>query len=70
MIAIIFLAVFLAGVVAGVMALLVLAIGREDRGDGLPAKAPNRMTAAARAVTGLRVCEPAALRSVASGRLG
>jgi len=60
------------GAMAGVLALVVLAIHREDR-DCLPGRAPTRATAAARHLMGLRVSGadvPAASKNAAAGTRG
>ena len=49
-------AALVTGALAGVLALVVLAIHREDRGR-LPGRAPTRATAAARHLMGLRVSD-------------
>jgi hypothetical protein len=46
-------ALFLAGVVAGVIAVVALAVRREDRGYTLPEDAPNLMSKTARRLNGV-----------------
>jgi hypothetical protein len=46
---------FLAGVLAGVLVIVRLAIGREEREGFFTSQAPTRATAAARSVAGLYV---------------
>ena len=49
---------FLAGALAGILVLVRLAVGREERDGSLTSQAPTRATAAARAVSGLHVRKP------------
>ncbi len=49
---------FLAGVIAGVLVLMRLAIGRERRDRRFSREAPTRLAAAARIVGGLHVTMP------------
>ena len=65
-------AALVTGALAGVLALVVLAVHREDRGR-LPGRAPTRATAAARHLMALRVSGadvPAASKSTAAGTRG
>ena len=46
-------ALFLGGVVAGVMIIVAVAVRGEDRGNSLPDKAPGRLASSARRLNGV-----------------